>query len=80
MLSIWRVVTLLNRLGTELIDWIIKNLPIRTREEACEYGMKLLTARFIYNVSRKKKFKDSDNLYKFGVSIYYVTSFKHSNY
>jgi len=28
--------------------------------------MKLLTARFIYNVSRKKKFKDSDNLYKFG--------------
>eukprot|EP01114_Cavostelium_apophysatum_P012722 TRINITY_DN2910_c0_g1_i1.p1 TRINITY_DN2910_c0_g1~~TRINITY_DN2910_c0_g1_i1.p1 ORF type:complete len:655 (-),score=195.25 TRINITY_DN2910_c0_g1_i1:52-2016(-) len=51
--------------GSEMVDWLIKNLPIRTREEAVEYAQKLLSSRYIYQVGRKKKFKDADGLYKF---------------
>jgi len=53
-------------LGSEVVDWVLKNLPIRTREEATEYGKKLVENHYIYRVNKKNKFKDSKNhMYKF---------------
>mmetsp|Transcript_19481 Transcript_19481/g.27178 ORF Transcript_19481/g.27178 Transcript_19481/m.27178 type:complete len:694 (-) Transcript_19481:65-2146(-) len=51
--------------GSDMVDWVLKNLPIRTREEAVVYGQKLLDNHWIASVTRKKKFKDSKNLYQF---------------
>lgn len=52
-----------------MVDWILRNLPIRTREEAVEYGNKLIASNWIVGVNKKKKFKDSENMYKFSVEI-----------
>jgi len=53
-------------LGSDLVDWMIKNLPIRTREEAVDYGTKLLQANWITSVNRRKKLKDAENsIFKF---------------
>jgi len=53
-------------LGSDIVDWILKNLPIRTREEATQYGTKLVENHFIYRVNKKNKFKDSKaHVYKF---------------
>lgn len=52
--------------GSELVDWILKNLAIRTREEAVEFSQKLLDAHWIAGINKKKKFKDADStLYRF---------------
>jgi len=56
-------------LGSEIVDWILKNLPIRTREEATEYGRRLVENHMIYRVNKKNIFKDSKNhFYKFSES------------
>jgi hypothetical protein len=56
--------------GSELVDWVLKNLSIRTRDDASRYAQKYLDASYIVGISKKKKFKDSISvLYRFSVRI-----------
>lgn len=51
--------------GQEAVDWMLRNLPIRDRDDAITLGQRLLASNYIHHVSNDKKgFKD-------GVDIYY---------
>lgn len=52
-------------LGSELVDWIIKSLSIRTREEAIQYCQKLMDLHWIVRINKSKKFKDDKIFCKF---------------
>jgi len=53
-------------IGSEFVDWVIRNLPIRTREEAVSYGQKLMDSHWIVSPNKKNKFKDAKNhIYRF---------------
>eukprot|EP00027_Filamoeba_sp_ATCC50430_P017565 CAMPEP_0168566486 /NCGR_PEP_ID=MMETSP0413-20121227/14443_1 /TAXON_ID=136452 /ORGANISM="Filamoeba nolandi, Strain NC-AS-23-1" /LENGTH=426 /DNA_ID=CAMNT_0008598505 /DNA_START=272 /DNA_END=1550 /DNA_ORIENTATION=+ len=53
--------------GSEAIDWMIHNLPLRDREEAIQLGTKLLEQGYIICCTEtgKTTFKDTDKLYTF---------------
>jgi hypothetical protein len=54
--------------GTGLVDWILKNLAIRTREESVAFCQKLLDLHWIESVKLNKAFKDkTTTLYRFSV-------------
>lgn len=44
--------------GSEAVDWMIQNLPIRDREEAVLLGMKLLDRGYFKHIEGKGQFKD----------------------
>jgi len=52
--------------GVEAVDWILKNLPVRSRLEATQICQKIMDAHFIQHVSKpKSSFKDAKTLYQF---------------
>jgi len=53
--------------GQESVDWMLRNLPIRDREEAVAMGNKLLTSGYIKPMTGdpKKGFKDGEFFYAF---------------
>jgi serine/threonine protein kinase len=53
-------------LGSEAVDWMIQNLPIRDREEAISLGNNLIQNKYIKHVSEDhKRFEDKDYYYLF---------------
>jgi tRNA A-37 threonylcarbamoyl transferase component Bud32 len=55
--------------GSEIVDWILQNLPVRTRDDAVQLCQKILDSHFIQNaVKPKAQFKDGKSLYQFIVS------------
>jgi hypothetical protein len=56
-------------LGEECITWMLKNLPLRNREEGVKLGQKLMDNQFILHASKSSKpFKDGNSFYVFSVS------------
>jgi serine/threonine protein kinase len=52
--------------GTELVDWMMTNLPLRSRKEAVQLGNRLLQEGYLEHVVDKgKKFKDQYLFYQF---------------
>jgi len=53
--------------GQDAVNWILTNLPIRDRVEACGLGLNLLKRGFIKRYAKENslKFKDTDELYVF---------------
>ena len=53
----------------EAVDWLLKNLAYRTREEAIRMGEKLVDQGFIEHVVEPQPFRDAFLFFRFTVSI-----------
>eukprot|EP01119_Soliformovum_irregulare_P005485 TRINITY_DN1723_c0_g1_i2.p1 TRINITY_DN1723_c0_g1~~TRINITY_DN1723_c0_g1_i2.p1 ORF type:complete len:442 (-),score=129.97 TRINITY_DN1723_c0_g1_i2:37-1362(-) len=52
--------------ATEGVNWMLQNLPIRDRDDAVELGNRLVTAKYIKNLTEPgKAFKDNDAFWAF---------------
>eukprot|EP01114_Cavostelium_apophysatum_P001127 TRINITY_DN10968_c0_g1_i1.p1 TRINITY_DN10968_c0_g1~~TRINITY_DN10968_c0_g1_i1.p1 ORF type:complete len:531 (-),score=159.02 TRINITY_DN10968_c0_g1_i1:65-1657(-) len=52
--------------GQEAVDWMLRNLPIRDRDDGLSLGQRLLTSGYIRHVSDNKKgFRDGEQYYVF---------------
>ncbi|KAL6051712.1 putative Proliferation-associated serine/threonine protein kinase [Balamuthia mandrillaris] len=65
----WRLKTYTSCfVASELVDWLMTNLPLRSREEAIVIGQKLQNRGYIVHVvNPKKEFKDDYLFYSFKV-------------
>jgi hypothetical protein len=51
--------------GSQLIDWLLSQNLVKSRQEGLELGRKLIFGRVITHVSHKRNFYDGFHLYKF---------------
>lgn len=56
-----------NELGSEAVDWLIKNDYAKSRDEAVVIGEKLITLDIIHHVTYSHHFKDESIYYRFKV-------------
>lgn len=47
------------KIASEAVDWMLKNLSCRTREEATKLGEKLVDEGFLEHVCQPQPFKDA---------------------
>jgi len=53
-------------IGQEAVDWMLRNLPIRDRDDAVTLGQRLLSSNYIHHINDDKKgFKDGEVYYYF---------------
>eukprot|EP00012_Vannella_robusta_P003908 CAMPEP_0206184374 /NCGR_PEP_ID=MMETSP0166-20121206/1182_1 /ASSEMBLY_ACC=CAM_ASM_000260 /TAXON_ID=95228 /ORGANISM="Vannella robusta, Strain DIVA3 518/3/11/1/6" /LENGTH=516 /DNA_ID=CAMNT_0053599381 /DNA_START=1 /DNA_END=1551 /DNA_ORIENTATION=+ len=51
--------------ASEAVDWLLKNLALRTRQEAVDLGNKLVNAGFVQHVREPSPFKDQKAWFRF---------------
>jgi len=66
--------------GSECVDWMVRNLDhITSREEAVEFGRRLMAAGILYHVGEEHTFKDDNLFYRFRCDDCYIPSKKRTN-
>ncbi len=49
--------------GSEAVDWLVKNAPVKNRKDAVELGNKLLEKKIFQHVLNEHKLKDKELFY-----------------
>ena len=53
-------------IGSELVDWLVINLPLKDREEAVAIGEMLMFRGIIVHVTSSEPFSDGYKFFRFG--------------